>query len=320
MATEESHARLGLFIVIVLVVMVATGLFFVQRMRNRAVISLVTYIKGDVTGLDISSPVRYRGVEIGRVTNLRVDPIGSTIEIDFEMFQDRVTEIGANLARVRQNASLAIVPRLRARVVSNPVTGDAYLLLDSPTNPPPLPDLGFTPKSGYVAAMPSPMLAVQNRLPAVLESADATLQTLRAIVARVPASLDRSDRFFTNVERILRESDLPELSAELREFTKSTTSSMAAMRSDIDRVMGDEGTLMRFSEEARTTLREADVPASSRAAREAADRTTVAADDLRRSLPVMLETLQQLRDLARLLEAQPESVVYGQRQSKSKSR
>ena len=34
--------------------------------------------------------MRYRGVPVGRVSNLRVEPGGRTIEIDFELFPDRL--------------------------------------------------------------------------------------------------------------------------------------------------------------------------------------------------------------------------------------
>jgi ABC-type transporter Mla subunit MlaD len=320
MATEESHVRLGVFVVIGLMVVLATALFFVQRVRSRAVISMVTYVTENVSGLDVSSPVRYRGVPVGRVTDLRVDPTLNTIEIDFDVFEDRVSSIGGNVKRLEALVNLEMVPRLRARVIPNPVTGDAYLLLDVPPNPPPPPSLGFTPKGHYVASIPSPLSTVENRLPQVMEQAEATLQTLREIVARIPASMDRSDRFFTNVERIMRESELPGLSADLRALSNTTTARMAEIASDIDRVMGDEGTLLKFAEEARATLHEADVPASSRAARDAAERTSLAADDLRRSLPTMRDTLEQLRELARLFEEQPEAVIYGPRQQKTKSR
>jgi hypothetical protein len=320
MATEESHARLGLFVVAGVVVALATSLFFIERVRSRPVISLVTYVTENVSGLDISSPVRYRGVPVGRVTDLRIDPTGNTIEIDFDVFLDRVTTIGGNVEHLEEWGRLAVVPRIRSMVVSNPVTGEGYLLLDVPQNPPPLPALGFTPKGHYIASMPSPLSSFRDRLPEVLDSAMATFQTMREIVARLPASMDRSDRFFTNVERILRESELPALSSDLRTFSSTTIARMAEIRADIDHVMGDEGTLLKFTEEARNALREADVPASSRAARAAADRTTLAADDFRRSLPAMRDTLEQLRELARYFEEQPESVLYGPRPPKDKPR
>ena len=45
--------------------------------------------------------------------------------------------------------------RLRAQVSSNPVTGEAYLLLDVPQDPPPPMALGFTPDRPYVPSMPT---------------------------------------------------------------------------------------------------------------------------------------------------------------------
>jgi paraquat-inducible protein B len=321
MAVERSYARLGLFIVVAVVVALATGLFFLQRMRTRAVISMVTYVTENVSGLDISSPVRFRGVSVGRVSDIRVDPSeGNTIAIDFEIFQDRLATIGANVQRIQRLADLAVFPRLRARVVSNPVTGEAYLLLDVPRDPPPPPTLAFTPDRPYVASMPSPLATVQDRLPAILERAEATLQTLREIVSRIPASLDRSDRFFTNVERIVRESNLPQMTADSRTFFTQTTAQMAELTANMNRLVGLDGTLVRLGDEARSTIRAADLPGSSQAARDAADRASLAADDLRRSLPAMRDALEQLRELARRLEEQPESVIYGPRQPKGKSR
>jgi paraquat-inducible protein B len=320
MVAEKSYARLGLFVVLGVAVMAVTGLFFVQRMRSRAVISMVTYITENVSGLDISSPVRFRGVSVGRVSDVRVDPIGKTIEIEFEVFQDRLVSIGANVKRVRQMADLAVFPQLRTRVVSNPVTGDAYLLLDLPSPPPPPVALGFIPNRPYVASMPSPLAVVQDRLPDVLERAEQTLQTLREIVSRIPDSLDRSDRFFTNVERIIRDTQLPQLSADSRMFFATTTARMTQIAADMNQLTGTEGSLVKFAEEARVAIRDADVPGSTQSARDALDRTSLAADDLRRSLPAIQDALEQLRELARRLDEQPESVVYGPRQPASKSR
>ena len=320
MAVEKSYARLGLFMVVILIVVLATAVLFIQRLKSRAVIAMVTYTTENVSGLDVSSPVRYRGVPVGRVTELRVDPRGITIEIDFELFLDRLNTIGVNVRRIRQLADIGgIFPRLRARIVGNPVTGEAYLLLDVPQNPPPPMALGFKPSRLYVPSMPSTSLAtVQDRLPEILDRAEATLQTLREIVTRIPDSLDRSDRFFTNVERIVQESQLPALSADSRKFFTTTSAQIEQIRSEMDGVIGTEGTLVKFSEEARAAIKAADFPATTQSAREAADNSRLAADDLRRSLPAIRDSLEQMRELARQLEEQPESVVYGPRPPKEK--
>lgn len=320
MAAEKSYAALGLFVVIGTVVILGTSLFFAQRMKSRAVISLVTYVTENVSGLDISSPVRFRGVAVGRVSDIRIDPnsVGKTIEIDFEIFQDRLVTIGANVTRIQKMADLAVFPQLRTRVVANPVTGEAYLLIDLPSNPPPPVALGFTPDRPYVPSMPSPLAVVQDRLPAVLERAEQTLQTLREIVLRIPDSLDRSDRFFSTIEKTIRESQLPQLSADSRTFFATTTTQMAQIATDMDRVMGPEGTLVKFAEEARTAIHDADLSGSTQGMREALDRTNLAADDFRRSLPAIRDALEQMRELARRLDEQPESVVYGPRPHGSK--
>ena len=46
----------------------------------------------------------------------------------------------------------------------------------------------------------------------------------------MPDSLDRADRFFTNVERIVRESELPAFSADSRKFFSTTSAQIEADR------------------------------------------------------------------------------------------
>jgi len=318
MAVDKNYARLGLFLVIAIVVILATGLLFIQRMRSREVIELVTYTQENVAGLDISSPVRYRGVVLGRVSNLQVEPGGRTIEIDFELFTDRLTTVGANVTRLQELARSGVLEKLRAQVVGNPVTGEAYLFLDMPDNPPPPMTLGFTPSRPYIPSMPTPMSEIRDRLPEVLERVESTMQVLMKIVARMPDSLDRADRFFSNIERIVRESELPTLSADSRKFFSATSAQIEAIASNLDGLVGEDGTLSKLASEARSAIEAADLPASGRATRDAMDQTSLAAEDLRRSLPVMRESLEQLRDVARQLQQQPESVVHGPRPAGAK--
>lgn len=316
MAVEKSFARLGLFIVVVLIVVLATTVLFIQRLKSHQVIRMVTYTIEDVSGLDVSSPVRFRGVFVGRVTDVRVDPRGAgVVEIDFEVFLDRLNTIGANVKAIRQITDIgAVFPRLRAKIVGNPVTGEAYLLLDRPQNPPQSAlELGFKPLLPYVPLMPSTFTTVRDRLPELVDRTEATLQTLTEIVSRIPNSLDRSDRFFTHVERIMQESELPALSADSRRFFTTTSGQIGQITSQLDGVIGAEGTLVKFSEEARAAIKAADFPGTTQSARDAAESSRLAADDLRRSLPTIRDSLEQMRDLARHLDEQPESVVYGPR-------
>ena len=224
MAVERSYARLGLFLVVALIVVLATALLFIQRLRSRAVIDLVTY-----TDRQRQRPGRLEpGAVPGRAGRpchgLRVDPRTGTVEIDFEVFLDRLITVGFDVAPTsRRRPRRGVFEKLRAQVIGNPVTGEAYLLLDRPANPPPPMALGFTPTRAYVPSMPTPLSTLQDRLPAVLDRAETTLRTLTEISTRIPDSLDRERPFFTNVERIIQESDLPELSADSRKFFATTS-------------------------------------------------------------------------------------------------
>lgn len=321
MAVEKSYARLGFFIVLTLVLLLVTAVFFIQRLKKRPAIGMVTYTTDNVFGLDVSSPVRLRGVRVGRVTDIRVNPHGTIVQIDFEMFLDRLNTIGLDVSRLRTLTDVGgVFPHLRAQLMGNPITGEAYLLLDQPENPPPPMELGFKPNRPYVPSVPSPFEMAQDRLPVLLDRANATLETLREIVARMPDSLDRSDRFFDNTNRIMRESEIPTLSADSRKFFATTSAQIEQIRSDMDGVIGSEGSLVKFSEEARAAIKAADLPAATQAAREAADNSRLAADDLRRTLPAIRDSLQELRELSRMLEEQPESLVYGPRPPKEKHR
>jgi paraquat-inducible protein B len=318
MAVEKSYARLGFFIVLTLVLFLVTAVFFIQRLKKRPAIGMVTYTTDNVFGLDVSSPVRLRGVPVGRVTDIRVNPHGTIVQIDFEMFLDRLNTIGLDVSRLRTITDVGgVFPNLRAQLMGNPITGEAYLLLDQPENPPPPMELAFKPSRPYVPSVPSPFEVAQDRLPALFDRANATLQTLRETVARMPDSLDRSNRFFDSTDRIMRESELPTLSADSRKFFATTSAQIERIRSDMD---GSEESLVKFSEEARAAIKAADLPAATQAAREAADNSRLAADDLRRTLPAIRDSLQELRELSRMLEEQPESLVYGPRPPKEKHR
>jgi len=94
MAVEKSYARLGFFIVVILIVVLTSTVFFIQRIKKRPAIAMFTYTSDNVFGLDVSSAVRLRGVPVGRVTDImatlvpvsRVNPRGTIVEIDFELF------------------------------------------------------------------------------------------------------------------------------------------------------------------------------------------------------------------------------------------
>jgi hypothetical protein len=304
-AAEKDYTRLGLFLLLAVVVILGTVMFFVQRLRDRPAIQFVTYTDQNVVGLGIDSPVRFKGVTVGRVDGVRVDAESRLVEIGFELFLDQLTGLAGVDEDEGASADFRPPEDMRTNVMGNPITGEAYLLIDSPRNPPPPMTLGFETDRPYMPSMPSAMASVMEQLPELIERGLALVDTAEHIVARLPVTLDKSDAFFTTADRIFRTSDIPELSDELRQTV-----------ADLEALLGDDGTLNTFLESTKAAVDESDLPATTESlrtvvedARTSLERANLAVDDIRRGLPAVLAAIEQLRALARHIEEQSEAIL-----------
>ena len=121
MSRKANPTLVGAFVVGAVVVGVAallvlgTGKVF-HRMRP-----FILYLQGDVTGLRVGSPVRFQGVQVGAVTNIRlyITPEGAqtlipvTILLDESLIQNKSgTEVDLDADTIQR----AIEHGLRARL------------------------------------------------------------------------------------------------------------------------------------------------------------------------------------------------------------
>jgi ABC-type transporter Mla subunit MlaD len=316
MAADKDYTRLGLFLIVATVVVLVTVLFVVQRVRDRPAVQLVTYTDQNVAGLRTDSLVRFKGVTVGHVRQVSVNADSRLVEISFDLFLDQLTGMVEAEGSGDTPTEFAVPEDMRVNVVGNPISGEAYLLIDTPSPLPPPLVLGFEPDLPYMPSMPSPLANVMDRLPELIERGLALFDAADELVARLPETLDRTDAFLTsgdefmvNADEALEESDLVAFAAELRETI-----------AEIDEVLGRDGTLAEFLTDTSTAIEDAELPSTTEALRELTDggrasleRADLAIDDLRYSLPAILGAIEQLRTLARFLEEQPESVLYGRR-------
>ena len=68
MSQQPRYFRIGLFIVIALAILAAALIAFGAGQFFRPRIYIETYVNASVQGVDIGSPVKFRGVQIGRVS------------------------------------------------------------------------------------------------------------------------------------------------------------------------------------------------------------------------------------------------------------
>ena len=73
--THEQRTRLGIFLSIATVIFVAAaGFFIVPKLRDPGTIYRIEFRDTSIQGLIVGSLVKYRGVQVGRVTRIEVSP------------------------------------------------------------------------------------------------------------------------------------------------------------------------------------------------------------------------------------------------------
>lgn len=104
MMTHEQKIRLGVFLSLATVVFIAVaGFFVVPKLRDAGEVYTVDFRNTSVQGLIIGSLVKYRGVEVGRVVRIRVNPMDlDSVLVDVKIREGVVvkTDMSALMAYV----------------------------------------------------------------------------------------------------------------------------------------------------------------------------------------------------------------------------
>lgn len=74
MESKVSYIIVGLFVIILGLVLIAAILWLTVGAQDRAFMPYVVYVRESVAGLSEKSVVRYRGVDVGQVRSIRIDP------------------------------------------------------------------------------------------------------------------------------------------------------------------------------------------------------------------------------------------------------
>lgn len=163
MSQKANYFRLGMFIIVSVIIFVGIVLALSAGQLLSGTIRMETYFDESVQGLDIGSSVKYRGVQIGRVTFIGFSAPRYQGDVPWSKRKQYVL-VEAEL-EPRQIGSPAPDPErlrnavdrgLRVRIAALGITGTAYLEIDflDPKANPPL-DIAWTPANAYIPSAPS---------------------------------------------------------------------------------------------------------------------------------------------------------------------
>lgn len=162
-----TYLRVGLMLVLSIALGVALVLFLGKN-RVSDGLAYETYFQETVQGLDIGSPVKYRGVQLGQVSTIGL------VTAAYQEARNNVREEMNRLVVVRfvidpkkfgrtPLTQEAITAGLRVRLAAQGITGLAYLELDyvDPGKFPAAP-VPWTPQQPVIPSMPSTISQIQD--------------------------------------------------------------------------------------------------------------------------------------------------------------
>ena len=206
MSSKANPMVIGAFVVGAIVLAIAGVLVLGSGKLFKRTTKAVCYFTGDVMGLNVGAPVKFKGVDIGSVAAVRIrlpeQTGGPTLEsvkqglripVIIEIDNDKLTQEGAagtlDRARVNQLVELG----LRAQLVSQSfLTGLLLVQLDFNPEIPPTHVLPPTSRLLEIPTIPTSMQQIQAAARDVVRKLDAiNLEGLADSATRALDSIDR---------------------------------------------------------------------------------------------------------------------------------
>jgi phospholipid/cholesterol/gamma-HCH transport system substrate-binding protein len=201
MEREANYAAVGAFVLVVALVAALFVYWYSGTRVHRTYQHYEIYFNGSVSGLEQGAPVRYLGVRVGRVVEMRIDPRDA----------GRVEVIAAI------ESTTPISPRTIAELNLQGVTGLLYIDLQQSAQPAP----ASVPSIEYpvIRAAPSQFDVFMAQLPRLSAAAGGVIQRLNRLL---------SDRNIDDVSRSL--DNLSQASSSLPQTVTSVNALLVQLR------------------------------------------------------------------------------------------
>lgn len=205
--------KLGLFVVIGLAALGCALVLVGATQLKRETEEFVTYLDESIQGLDIGSPVKFRGVRIGEVSKITVAPDHRMLEVTGALDVEVLRKLNLYAGKHLRPDGRYAPPEMRVQVVPQGITGVRFLGIDyfDPAEHPE-PKISFPLPPNYIPATISTLASVEE---AVLE-----------VAAQVPAVSKKVQLLLERADEVLRDVEWKKLSEQLVATLHSTETSL----------------------------------------------------------------------------------------------
>jgi ABC-type transporter Mla subunit MlaD len=314
MSAPTNHWKLGLFVVISVLVGLVAAAYIGARAFHAETVRYTSYLDEAVTGLEVGSPVTFRGVTLGNISAIDVAVDRRHVELSYDLGVEELSRLGLG-APDGEHTKIKVPADLRVQLASNGITGSKYLQLDFfPTRTNPVPVLPFRVAHNTIPATPSTMKNIED---AVVRAADAIpdlahamttiLEQINGLLVEVRArklpeqvadTLEMAQRALATLDSKVQELEVKELSGEARASLAKLNTILAKADGALDQVDGPQGLMVSLK---RASNKIGDVAEN---ARDVGPELTGALVDVR-------DAAQALRELVSTLEHDPDMLIKG---------
>src|SRR4051812_1341511 len=134
MSAPTNHWKLGLFVVVGFALALGTVAWLGARSLRKEVGRYVSYFDESVQGLEVGSPIKFRGVTIGTVGKIDIAIDHRNVEVTSELGKAELARLGLDVAvgpvRPGEPKKLEQGLGLRVQLASSGLTGVKFLQLD----------------------------------------------------------------------------------------------------------------------------------------------------------------------------------------------
>lgn len=273
-----------------------------------------SYFGESVQGLEVGVAVKYRGVSVGRVTDIGLvtAEYGSNQETGVDQATYRLVFVRylvdpKRVGRVPDTAT-AVKLGLRARLASAGLTGVTYIELDfADPDKNPVAQVPWTPMADYIPSVPTTLSRVEDATKLLIERLNQV--DLVRIANSTTALLEDGDTLVHGLGDQLRAMDLPGLASDMRQ----TAASLRALAENPDIQHTLAGTAAATE---KLTQAVAQIPPLIAAAQGVTRRADGGVADTQQALvPLlreMLAVVANLREVTESLRRDPAQVLTGQ--------
>jgi paraquat-inducible protein B len=305
------------------VVSVLIGLSAIAMVGARSIpketVPYTSYFDESVTGLEVGSPAKFRGVTIGSVSRIEVAPDRRHVKVSYDLTVAVLSQLGLANAR-GENTRMPLAPNLRAQLNATGVTGIKYLQLDFfDAQAAPLETLPFDVGNHHIPSQPSSMKNIEasvvetaDHLPEVTTRLIAVLDRVQRITdqfeqqnlpERLGSVLLHADHTLAIVDGKVAQIDARELSQQAQATLASFQGVATRANQVLDRVSAEKGLL-------------SSVQRASDAVGDAAQNADgLIGGELERTLHDVSEAAASIRELADTLERNPDMLIKGRARS-----